>query len=394
MFIFIVPLIMKSLPIYAFDKYSDVSRMKNKITFLFTGLFEFFAILGFSQEPSIPIAPRHYICYRTSTPPTIDGLMTESDWHNVSWSDYFVDIEGSLKPEPAYKTRMKMLWDNKFLYIAAELEEPNVWATLTKRESIIFIDDDFEVFIDPDGDTHHYVEFEMNALNTQWDLMLLKPYRDSPRQNVVIGNWNFNGVKSAVQVDGTINNPNDTDKGWTLEIAIPLDALTELSTTGKIPVGGEQYRIDFSRVEWTVDVVDCKYKKRTHRVNSKELPLPENNWVWSPQGVIAMHQPETWGFLQFSEKVAGKGVDDYIADPDNDLKWALRILYYRERVYHEKNNSYTTNLKLLGLDNYLLNGKPFVPEIKRTFSLYEAIAKGADGVTVWHIAQDGRIWKD
>jgi len=392
--LFIFTLILKLLPINEFDKYSAFSMMNNKITFLFAGLFGFFAVLGYSQEPSIPIAPMDYICYRTSTPHTIDGLITETDWHNVSWSEYFVDIEGRLKPEPAYKTRMKMLWDTNFLYIAAELEEPNVWATLTKRESIIFNDNDFEVFIDPDGDTHNYVEFEMNALNTQWDLMLLKPYRDSPRQNVVISNWNFNGVKSAVLVDGTINNSNDIDKGWTLEIAIPLVALSELSTTGKIPVEGEQYRIDFSRVEWTVDVVDCKYKKRTHRVNSKELPLPENNWVWSPQGVIAMHQPETWGFLQFSEKVAGKGVDDYIADPDNDLKWALRILYYRERVYHEKNNSYTTNLKLLGLDNYLLNGKPFVPEIKRTFSLYEAIAKGADGVTVWHIAQDGRIWKD
>ena len=27
----------------------------------------------------------------------------------------------------------------------------------------------------------------------------------------------------------------------------------------------------------------------------------EDNWVWSPQGEIAMHLPERWGFLQFSE---------------------------------------------------------------------------------------------
>ena len=34
------------------------------------------------------------------------------------------------------------------------------------------------MFIDPDGDNHLYYEFEINALNTVWDLLLPKPYRD------------------------------------------------------------------------------------------------------------------------------------------------------------------------------------------------------------------------
>ena len=56
-----------------------------------------------------------------------------------------------------------MLWDDQFFYVGAELEEPHVWATLTERDSVIFHDNDFEVFIDPDGDTHLYYELEMNA---------------------------------------------------------------------------------------------------------------------------------------------------------------------------------------------------------------------------------------
>ena len=72
----------------------------------------------------------------------------------------------------------KMLWDDDYFYIGAYIEEPNVWATLTKRDSIIFQDNDFEIFIDPDGDSHNYYELEMNALNTVWDLFLVKPYRD------------------------------------------------------------------------------------------------------------------------------------------------------------------------------------------------------------------------
>lgn len=347
----------------------------------------------FAQEPPIPIHPRNYVCYKAAQPLTIDGLMNEADWAAAPWTEYFVDIEGSLKPEPRLKTRAKMLWDDQFLYIAAYLEEPHVWATLTERESVIFYDPDFEVFIDPDGDTHHYIEYEMNAFNTQWDLLLLKPYRDDVVQNVAIDHWSMNWMRSAVHVDGTINDASDLDKGWSLEIAIPMDALMELNATGKLPVSGEHYRIGFSRVEWTIDIVDGKYKKRTHIVNGKEKPLPEDNWIWSPQGVIAMHQPETWGYLQFSEKISGQGVDAFIPDPDQELKWALRLLYYRQNALYGKEGSFTTDLANLKLANYLVSGKVFAPEIRITKESFEAVHPSVDGKALWHIQRDGRIWK-
>ena len=346
----------------------------------------------FGQEPSIAIVPKTYVCYRVTAPIKIDGLPDESDWQKASWSEPFVDIEGSLKPEPALKTKMKLLWDDKYLYIAAELEEPNVWATLTERESVIFNDNDFEFFVDPDGDTHHYLEYEMNALNTQWDLMLLKPYRDDLIHNVAIDNWNFNGLKSSVHIDGTLNNPNDTDKGWSIEIAVPMDAMIEVSATGKLPVNGEQYRMDFSRVEWDMDVIDGKYRKRTQVIEGKRKPIPEHNWVWSPQGVIAMHQPETWGYVQFSDKKVGKGTDEYVRDADEDLKWALRLIYYRENAWMEKHHSFTSDLKQLNLYEYKLKDRTFMPLINVSSKSFEANSKSANTGKVWHIIQDGRIW--
>ena len=45
-----------------------------------------------------------------------------------------------------------MLWDDTYFYVAAHLEEPHVWGTLTKHDTVIFQDNDFEIFIDPDGD--------------------------------------------------------------------------------------------------------------------------------------------------------------------------------------------------------------------------------------------------
>src|SRR6476469_4114076 len=99
--------------------------------------------------------PKGYVCYRASSPIVIDGDLKDAAWEAAPWTDAFVDIEGDKKPKPRYRTRVKMLWDDKNLYLAAELEEPHVWATLTKHDSYIFTEDnDFEVFLDPDGDGH------------------------------------------------------------------------------------------------------------------------------------------------------------------------------------------------------------------------------------------------
>ncbi|MFQ5704491.1 MAG: peptidylprolyl isomerase [Gemmatimonadales bacterium] len=128
--------------------------------------------------PAIAWQPRHYVALRTDVPIAVDGRLVEASWQEVSWTDEFVDIEGSARPSPRFSTRAKMLWDDSFLYVAAQMEEPDVWATLTQRDAVIYHDNDFEIFIDPDGDTHSYYELEVNARGTEWDLFPVKPYRD------------------------------------------------------------------------------------------------------------------------------------------------------------------------------------------------------------------------
>ena len=127
--------------------------------------------------PSIPFAPRTAVCPRVAVPPVIDGMLDDDAWRLAPATTPFVDIRGDREPEPRLVTVAYLAWDDSCLYIAADLREPHVWGTLTRRDAVIYHDNDFEVFIDPDGDNHHYYELEINALGTQWDLLLVRPYR-------------------------------------------------------------------------------------------------------------------------------------------------------------------------------------------------------------------------
>lgn len=223
--------------------------------------------------------PKTYQVHRATAPIVIDGTLSANEWKHAKWTDNFVDIEGSAKPKPRFRTRAKMLWDDQHLYIAVELQEPDVKASITRHDAVIFHDNDFEVFLKPLPDQDGYFEFEMNALNTGWDLYLNKPYRFGGRAD---NSFELDGLKTAVALQGTLNNSADTDKDWTLEIAIPWTAFASRQSVPQ-PQIGTTWRINFSRVQW------------------KPGNPKEDNWVWSPQGVVNMHVPERWGYLTFKK---------------------------------------------------------------------------------------------
>ncbi|MGB9892791.1 MAG: carbohydrate-binding family 9-like protein [Candidatus Saccharicenans sp.] len=342
------------------------------------------------EEPKMSPSLRYYMCYRTSVPLNIDGRLEEPSWKKVYWSEDFLDIEGKSKPKPRFKTRVKLLWDDQYFYIGAELEEPQVWATLKDRDSIIYLDNDFEVFIDPDGDTHNYYELEINALNTVWDLFLVKPYRDG---GPAIHSWDIQGLKTAVYVDGTINNPADKDRSWSVEIAIPWEVLKETAPYKKRPEPGDKWRVNFSRVEYRTVVENGVYVKMKDKITGR--PLSEDNWTWAPQGLINIHYPEMWGYVQFTATEAGKAEEYCQEDQEAEVKWALRLIYYKERNFFLQKGRFALSLEELGLgkDKSLrLKNWDYPPVIQTTTSLFEAIYNNKKGQK-WHIRQDGLIWK-
>jgi hypothetical protein len=342
------------------------------------------------QIPRIEFNPKKYICYYTPHALTIDGKLNEAAWAMAKWTDYFGDIEGPVKPAPRYRTRVKMLWDDSYFYIGAELEEPDIWATLTNRDDIIFYDNDFEVFIDPDGDTHLYVELEINAFNTIWDLLLIQPYRDM--KNAALHDWDIKGLKTGVAVYGTLNRPGDRDSCWTVEIAFPWSAFREITDMSLPPKDNDRWRINFSRVQWQTEVKDGGYQKVINPETNN--PYPEDNWVWSPQGVVNMHYPEMWGYVQFTtEPVGGKPIP-FIYNEEEPVKWFLRRLYYKQRNFFARHGSFTDNLDALEIELPVIPQFTMPPDIECTAHSFEASVRSDDGLTKIYIRNDGLIWKD
>jgi hypothetical protein len=340
--------------------------------------------------PKTAFAPFEYVCRRAAGPVAVDGRLDESAWADAEWTEVFGDIEGPSKPAPRHRTRVQMLWDDAYFYIGAYLEEPHLWATLTERDSIIFQDNDFEVFIDPDGDTHNYYELEMNALNTVWDLLLVKPYRDG---GPAVHSWDIQGLKTGVHLMGTLNDPSDSDKAWTVEIALPFAVLKEcIPGKPERPVPGEQWRVNFSRVEYRLEPQGGAYAKT--RDAGTGQPLPEDNWTWAPQGVVNIHYPEMWSYVQFSSKLPGKGKEKFLRRPEEKVKAALRKIYYAERARDFETPGFVDSLEALGLGKdaaLKIKGWSFPPEIRTTPSLFEAVYTAKSGES-WHIRQDGLVW--
>jgi hypothetical protein len=309
------------------------------------------------------MTPRHYVCGRANAAPEIDGRLDTPFWVGAAWSDPFVDILGHSAPVPRFRTRMKMLWDDEFLYIGAELEEPHVWGTLTQRDAVIFHDNDFEVFLDPDGDNHLYAELEINALNTVWDLLLVRPYRDG---GPAVTGWDIPGLRTGVSIRGTLNDPSDVDEGWSVEIAIPWKALKELCGSASCPPKvGDQWRINFSRVQWEHEIVEGEYR----RVKGKS----EDNWVWSPQGAIDMHRPEDWGVLQFGQT----GLETALDLPGSAERSELMRVYYAQKAFHKDHCYFAKSLAELDLTSDVWLGG--------TENVYEARLGG------WRIDHTSRL---
>jgi hypothetical protein len=257
----------------------------------------------------------HYTSREISGPLVINGDLEKPEWKAAAKSSRFVDM---VSGEPAFfDTRLASLWDKNYLYLAYWLEEPSVRASLTERESFIWYDNDVEVFID--GDDCYY-ELEVNAFNTVYEVFFV--YQDALKKgsrfdipefdlrernvDVLSGfqdpsrygkhhrgkrwafmDFDFTGLKTAVKIDGRINDLENVDKGWTVEMALPWAGFSRLLPGRTFPPqSGESLRAAF-------------FSFQKLRCNGKDLS-ESSGWALNEHGVYDSHIPEKFSFLHFA----------------------------------------------------------------------------------------------
>jgi len=231
---------------------------------------------GDSRASQAEPAARHYLVKRVTGPVIIDGKLEEADWAACEPIRLAGYNEGVRVKQ---QTTARMLWDDSFLYISWHCEDTQIWSTLTVRDDTLYQQEVVEVFINPDGDREAYLELEVNPLGTLWDGFILR--RDSGLIGILA--WNSFKIRRGVNLDGTPNDPSDTDKSWSVELAVPLD---ELVTAANIPPkSGDKWRLNLYRID-----------------------LPQRNKkladysAWSPVSGESYHDPDRFGEIEFSSE--------------------------------------------------------------------------------------------
>ena len=246
-----------------------------------------------------------------------NGKLSDPRWQSASKSPRFVDMATG---EPGLlDTRAAILWDEENLYIGFWVDEPYPTAHLTERDSLIFRENDVEVFIDG-GDA--YYEFEINARNTVYEVFFI--WKDAykrgsrfdtsefdllSRQAVTFGgnfdrteehfwkgthprglrwaflDWDFPGLESRVHVDGFLNDKSQLSRGWTAELVFPWAGMKDLANGRNLPPSdGDIWSLFLGRFQKLA-------------IGDGEVQAA---WCWSPHGVYDTHMPDKFTRVRFT----------------------------------------------------------------------------------------------
>lgn len=235
-----------------------------------------------------------YTCPRVSPPPVIDGAVDDEVWRSAPPTSAFTRFDANADDGALVRTTARLAWDDDYLYVAFECEDPDVWSDLTDRDADLWEGEVVEVYLDPDGDGENYYEFEVNPRNAVIDLRIPRSIEGSPQDVEAARQWNATGLRSAVRVEGTLDDRDDRDRGWSAELAIPFSALADSQTVP--PRLGSVWRLQLLRID-----------------RSKSLPHPQFS-AWSATDTF--HNPLRFGRLTFA---GDPYADDFSAYPDGSV---------------------------------------------------------------------------
>ena len=220
-----------------------------------------------------------YVCERAAGPIKIDGKLDEKTWESAASTGEFV-FPWPDQPGEKQRTEAQVCWDDEALYVAYTCRDKDLTAVHTDRDDPTYQDDCVEVFLNPaPGKTVYYYGLEMNCRGVLYDYFMCHPL-------AILNHFDLKGCEVATTWSGTLNERDDRDRWWRLEVRIPFDNFVALHKGPPKP--GEQWRMQMNR--W-----DGKDKRALSEWTPSGLPVPHP------------HRPAGFGVLEFSgERVGSK----------------------------------------------------------------------------------------
>lgn len=216
-----------------------------------------------------------YRCRKTRRAPALDGRIDRTVWDQAEPASLVLTHTG--KP-PKQATEVRMLYDDRFLYVAFHCIDSDVWAALPHHDDPICREEVVEIFIDPTRGQRSYIEIEVSPHNVVYDLYVLNDAR-SPKVRV-LAEWDCLDLRTAVHIEREMTPKGRRSKYWNCEMAIPFHQMHDAPNLPPKP--GDQWRLNLYRID--------------------RAPRRDEYSAFSPTGVLNFHRPDKFGEVVFLDK--------------------------------------------------------------------------------------------
>src|SRR5690606_27243814 len=116
-------------------------------------------------------------------------------------------------------TRARIAWDDAALYVAFDVADDDLRASLEGDDPHLWEQDTVEIMVDPDGDGRNYFELQLSPNEQVFDTRY-----DARRVPQPFGHVDWDsGMRGATVVRGTLDDES-ADEGYVAEMAIPWAA--------------------------------------------------------------------------------------------------------------------------------------------------------------------------
>ena len=188
------------------------------------------ALLPVKREPTQITAARGVVA--------LDGDLDDTPWARTP-----ALLVESLDGEPFMgpPTELWFAWDREHLYAAARLPDDDLWTTYSQQDDPLYKQEVFEIFVAGDNTGKRYIEYEVSVRGVTFDARF-PTYRRGDEA------WD-SSWRQAIQVDGTVNDAHDRDRGWSVEVAIPWAEICEQTALTCPPAPGQHLRVNAFRLD-------------------------------------------------------------------------------------------------------------------------------------------------